>query len=38
MDHFDELIRRVGIKRPRVLLGIDEMGADVVFDLCAPKT
>jgi hypothetical protein len=32
MDHLDELIGCVGVQRARILLGIDQMGTDVVFD------
>src|SRR5216684_2234394 len=32
VDHFDELVRRVGVKGARILLGIDEMGADVILN------
>jgi len=31
-DHFDEPVRRVRVERARILLGVDEMGPDVVFD------
>src|SRR6266700_2355203 len=31
VDHFDQLIRRVRVKRARILLAVDQMGADVVF-------
>jgi hypothetical protein len=32
VDYFDELVRRLGVKRGRIPLGIDEMGANVVLD------
>ena len=32
VDHFDELIRRLGVKRAGIPVGVDEMGADVVLD------
>src|ERR1700688_502911 len=32
VDDFDELIRRIGVERARIPLGVDEVGADVVLD------
>src|SRR3984885_15365730 len=32
VDHSDELVRRLGVKRARTPLGVDEMGADMVLD------
>src|SRR5438270_8322031 len=31
VDHFDQLIRGIRVKRARILLAVDQMGADVVF-------
>ncbi len=32
MNDFDQLIRRVRIERTGVLLGVDQMGADMILD------
>ena len=31
-DDLDQLIRRVGVERARIPLGVDEVGADMVLD------
>ena len=32
VDHFDELVRGLSVKCSWILLGVDEMCADMVFD------
>jgi hypothetical protein len=38
MNDFDQLICRISIERAGVLLGIDEMGADVIFHNLSHQT